>query len=241
MKKLLLISLLTNFITIQTMSQNHDADLQAFLDNRLYEQTANNNVASMQRLIDYGANVNATRFNDGAPLHLATLKGHTAAMQILITNGAHVDAKDWSGSTPLLWAIQPGHIKAIQILMSNQADVTATDSQGYTAIQLARETKNVEAEKILTKHNKLFGQTIKKAYQEFKQGRPELLAHALGIKSDTLQKAHATPNQSALRARALFESNHLHEILTKLQKTYPESATLPKLEMRSQVTVTIPE
>jgi lysophospholipase len=59
------------------------------------------NVVNLAELLRYGANPNATDYDNRSPLHLACSEGHHDAAKILIGSGANVNACDRWMKTPL--------------------------------------------------------------------------------------------------------------------------------------------
>ena len=62
--------------------------------------------ASVDLLIELGADVNDDAGGRGTPLHRAADVGNMAAIQALLANGARADAANGQGQTPLVYALQ---------------------------------------------------------------------------------------------------------------------------------------
>lgn len=92
----------------------------------LFHAVMNNDVAMVDKLIGYGADVNEICNFDGfAPLHYAAIKDKPAMVECLIKHGATVDLKDRSGYTPLQrCALQEcPSVKAAEMLIASKANV----------------------------------------------------------------------------------------------------------------------
>lgn len=81
--------------------------------------------ASVQVLLDKGADVNRPDPNGTTALAAALLKGKVDNVKILIGKRADVNAKDRAGNTPLGVASAGGHTEIVKILLSSDADPNA--------------------------------------------------------------------------------------------------------------------
>lgn len=78
-----------------------DPEPQAETASNLFEAALDGDLATAQRFLDSGANVNA-RFNDNnTPLHGAALGGNVAIVQLLLAKGANVNATNSANGTPM--------------------------------------------------------------------------------------------------------------------------------------------
>ena len=114
--------------------------------------------ATVEALLDKGADMNAKAKNDDTALSLATAGSHTAIVTLLeatpkllkaatandaskvneaLTEGADKDAKDSAGWTALMWGAWNGHEDIVQALIDEGADVNALSTAGSTALKLA--------------------------------------------------------------------------------------------------------
>ena len=87
-----------------------------------------------QKLLDMGANVNATTAADKTALMYASAFGYTEVVRLLIHHGATVDRRDQGGSTSLMWASDNGHPEIVEVLLEKGADVSAVDLSGKTSL-----------------------------------------------------------------------------------------------------------
>ena len=99
------------------------------------------NIEVVQKLIEYDANIDATRDEDGwTPLFWASNGEHFkdgSVLQFLLERGADVNARARKdGFTPLHRASQNGVLEVVRLLLKHGADVKAVNSEGKTALQL---------------------------------------------------------------------------------------------------------
>ncbi|KAH6651847.1 hypothetical protein BKA67DRAFT_680163 [Truncatella angustata] len=88
----------------------------------------------------------------GAPVHLASIKGNELAVDLLLAKSVNVNAHLENGWTALHMAAANGHSSVVSLLLRNGAEVNATDSAGGTAIYRAAETGQDGVIKLLVQH-----------------------------------------------------------------------------------------
>jgi ankyrin len=93
----------------------------------LAQAVVQNDIATVQRLIQENADLNAVVFGATA-LHLAAEYGQSQIVRLVLEKGANVDPVDNLGRTPLLWAAENGHSDIVQLLVSHGADVNREDA-----------------------------------------------------------------------------------------------------------------
>ncbi|KAK7720445.1 hypothetical protein SLS57_005534 [Botryosphaeria dothidea] len=86
-------------------------------------------VGVAMRLIQYGANVNATNSIHETPLHLAT-SSPPEIIELLINAQADPNSKDYIGQTPLCYAVREGQPSIVSLLAHLGADVNSPDILG---------------------------------------------------------------------------------------------------------------
>ena len=95
----------------------------------------------VQKLIEYGADINAEDLHGCTPLHTASEgpgpKGGSVH-RLLLEHGAEVNARRKDGSTPLHRASLIGLPEVVRLLLEHGADVKAEDNSGRTALQECR-------------------------------------------------------------------------------------------------------
>jgi ankyrin repeat protein len=102
-------------------------------------------IETARRLIDEGADVNASDFARGfwgalgmTPLHLAARSGHPALAKLLLDHGAKVNAETKSRSTPLHWAAKEVSLPMVELLVDRGAKLLAKDDDGKIPLDLSR-------------------------------------------------------------------------------------------------------
>jgi len=147
----------------------------------LIEAVRNDNINSVNALIEKGVNVNEASFGDargpldwaveaghfdivrllvengaktqyyGSALHGAARFGHTDLVRFLIKNGVNVNAQDSVGHTSLHLAIWKGHVEIVQMLLNNGAATRIQSMSGYTPMYYAQKYGNTYIERMLKK------------------------------------------------------------------------------------------
>jgi hypothetical protein len=106
---------------------------------------------TLQRLIEWDADVNAQTDFGNTALLWAVQSNNTEAIGVLLTAGADVNAKGYYGNTALLWAARLNNIDAIRALLDAGADVNAQNYAGETALTEAAFRNNIDAIRALLK------------------------------------------------------------------------------------------
>jgi cytohesin len=100
----------------------------------LHQAVKENDIETVRKLIDQGADVNATT-SGNTPLFWAG--DNKAIAELLIAKGANVNARNWHGTTPLLGAVTLHHWGVAELLISKGADVNAKGEREATPLLLA--------------------------------------------------------------------------------------------------------
>ena len=98
-------------------------DARQDLNNQLWEAARKGDAATVQSLLDRGADVNA-RFRYGTTaLFKAAERGHTEVVKLLLARGADVSVKDtFYGATAMTWALDNKHIEVVRALLEKSAE-----------------------------------------------------------------------------------------------------------------------
>lgn len=123
----------------------------------LHVSASHGDIAEIDRLIAYGANVNARAKDGDTPLHCAARECQPVVVDALIGYGANINARGFARMTPLHWAATEGHFEVVDrlirtgthyrqtspdlwgtpvgVLFRNGADINARDIKQQTSLQ----------------------------------------------------------------------------------------------------------
>ncbi|XP_066289261.1 uncharacterized protein [Branchiostoma lanceolatum] len=118
----------------------------------LHIAAANGHVEVVQKLLEFGADVDITDHqNICTPLLPAAQDGHVEVVQQLLKAGADVNKASKVGATPILLAAQNGHVEVVQLLLEAGADVDKANETGATPLYQAAIFGRVEVVQQLLK------------------------------------------------------------------------------------------
>ena len=101
------------------------------------------NLEAAKRLLDLGADKNATDDNQQSPLIVATRLNDTEGVGLLVSKHANVNMYDHQGYTPIMVATDQGSLPIVRQLIDAGADIHARDAEGMGLLSIAAEkTKN---------------------------------------------------------------------------------------------------
>jgi len=107
-------------------------------EDRLLQAVANNDMDTVRRLLEGGANPNAVDQRGYPALLVASLTESPEIVTTLINKGAAVDgASRDNGFTPLIAAAVKGNTGIVRILIAKGAAINARDDMGGTALMAA--------------------------------------------------------------------------------------------------------
>ncbi len=89
----------------------------------------NDDLASVERLLKAGADVNARSPRGNTALHFAAAGGDVRVVEALLNAHANVNARTPEGFTPLHSAVQCGDVRVVNALIRAHADVNAHSKQ----------------------------------------------------------------------------------------------------------------
>ena len=125
------------------------ATIPATGETALLWAAARGDTATVQRLLQAGAALEAKAKYGWTPLLLAAANGHVSILRSLLDAGADIHAAEQQiGQPALIWAAQMGHTGAIQVLLDAGAPIDARDRFGGTALTRAADggrTASIEA------------------------------------------------------------------------------------------------
>ncbi|XP_056000538.1 ankyrin-1-like [Ostrea edulis] len=101
--------------------------------------TVRDSRATVQYLLDNGADINLRHETGASPLYMACENGHYNTVQLLLNNGADINLCTKNGSSPLHVACYNGHDRTVQLLLNNGTDINLYDNDGASPIYIACE------------------------------------------------------------------------------------------------------
>ena len=129
---------------------------QPTLDAKLYRAAKNGILARVQQLVQRGANMNATHYDDEyTALHVACYKGHLDVVRYLIEDGlVNAETANKKGNTALHHACcESGCVDVVRYLIQHaEANTEATNKNGETPLHFASESDDVKAVRYLIEH-----------------------------------------------------------------------------------------
>ena len=100
------------------------------------------------KLVLYGADVNATSRAGRTPLLLAIDRGNESFVQLLLENGADADKSSNAGETPLLLAIAQNQTGIVNRLLNYRADPSKSGQGGVPLHAAIRESSSWSGRKV---------------------------------------------------------------------------------------------
>lgn len=113
-----------------------------------FEAVKQGDLPEVRRLVEEGADVNASDDYRATPLLWALFHRHVDIAAYLVEKGAHVDYQEYAEGTPLIYAVEQP--EALSLLLSTGADVNLElPPGGETALHAAAIANAGEAARIL--------------------------------------------------------------------------------------------
>ncbi len=185
------ITLLLLFCTLclqNPIYTQRNTEFNVELSNDLWKAAKKGDAQQTKKLLDKGADPNATFRKGGNALLFASDRGHLEVIKVLLENGADVNAKEEQyGWTALIWAAYRGHTQLIPILVEHGIDVNAVEAQqNATALWWATWRKREEFVKVLLEstediHPQILEKALATAIAKENTAIAKLIAEAKGI------------------------------------------------------------
>jgi len=103
--------------------------------NKLFRAIKKHDLLALRKLIDAGADVNATNKFGWSPLMYAACEGSTLIIRALVATGADVNAVNKFGVSALAYAALEGHWRAVELLLNVGA---RGENRGHSAYPTSR-------------------------------------------------------------------------------------------------------
>ena len=133
---------------------NHNADINKMISNKgtpLYRAIIHGKCASVEKLLELGADVNATSSRiDSSPLQMACNTGHLKIVKELLRHGAKTELCDQQPA--IHRATSRGNLDIVKELLKHGAQVDVLDRDGNTALQIAAISGDVRIVRELLKN-----------------------------------------------------------------------------------------
>jgi len=110
----------------------------------LADAAMNGDAATVQKLLEKHADVNAAQADGATALQWAVYRNDLATATALVKAGASVKQANRDGATPLSLACQNGSVDLVRLLLDAGADSNETLPNGETALMMAARTGNPE-------------------------------------------------------------------------------------------------
>ncbi len=124
----------------------------AVVQGDLFEAAKAGDIATVQGLLDQGANINSNNKQGETALHAAASANQVQMVNLLIAKGANVNSTTTGGWTPLHTAARVGASQVLSLLIAKGANLQAVNADGRTPEALAIAVKNVKMASLLRYH-----------------------------------------------------------------------------------------
>ena len=136
--------------SLQKMASNRDTPLHFAIQQR--------KLASVKKLLDLGADVNAADRRKFTPLHLAIQYRNKNVLNAILAKNPNVNAKNNNGLTPLMMAISYSiEESTIKKMMDLKPDLQLTNRQKQTLLHIACQSRRVEIANLLIEQGAKIG------------------------------------------------------------------------------------
>lgn len=170
-------------------------------------------LAQVKKLVDEGADVNATDSSKRTALLEAAWGGHTDVVKYLVDCGASVNCVEVSGYTPLMRAAEEGHTAVVTLLLKKNADVNARGNvRGSTPLMLAAEKGEVKIVELL-----LDGGALINAVDQFEE-----TALARAYRAEQMKVVAFLESKGATRKPERSFNHHDKELRPITKATIPQ-------------------
>ena len=119
------------------------------INSQLHEAAMRGDLASIEDLLDRGADIEAREVSGWTALMLASVNDRVAAVELLLDRGADIEARRDDGDTALMWASWYGKVAVVKLLLDRGADIEARDDDGWTALMNASREGHDEVAAVL--------------------------------------------------------------------------------------------
>lgn len=100
----------------------------------LREAARRNDLATFNRLLAAGADVNAKDAQQDSAFLIACREGHTPIVRAALAAGADLNSLNRFGSTALMGPSYRGHLETVRVLVGTAIDIHQVNNLGWTAL-----------------------------------------------------------------------------------------------------------
>lgn len=116
-------------------------------------ETKSPNITLVQKIIESGANINATSKRGATALMTAAKIGHLGIVKLLLEKGANIDATNTDHNiTALIWAANEGHRAIVEFLLEKGANKNIMTYNNYTAETIAKENGHYDIVNLINRY-----------------------------------------------------------------------------------------
>ncbi|HXP87978.1 MAG TPA: ankyrin repeat domain-containing protein [Bryobacteraceae bacterium] len=142
----------SGFVLLSLFLTTPTASLRAAGRSEVADAVARGDRATVQKLLEQHADVNAAQADGATGLHWAVFRSDKEMVDLLLRAGANAKVANREGSTPLWLASVNGDASIIAALLKAGADSNEKLPLGRTPLMAASRTGNIEAMKVLLDH-----------------------------------------------------------------------------------------
>ncbi len=121
---------------------SHNVDEKTFIDSQhpdggqtlLYNAVVNQDIETIKRLIELGADAEIGTVSGNKPLHVAANLGNQEMVELLLDAGAEINGTNNTGLTPLHFLLFTKRASLVPYLVKKGADLNASNSAGHTPL-----------------------------------------------------------------------------------------------------------
>ncbi|KAL9951672.1 hypothetical protein ACROYT_G044390 [Oculina patagonica] len=113
------------------------SEIQIFENKSLHLSALGGNIASIEKLLSQGCDINARESDEKTPLMIAACHGKAKVVSFLLKSGADAFLKSEDGSTLLHFASRGGNVTIIEEVVKQGLHIDSTDSVDNTPLMYA--------------------------------------------------------------------------------------------------------
>ncbi len=117
--------------------QGEDINRVTICGSALIEATRRGHNASVEKLLELGADVNITDCQGNTAIHTAIRSGYDDIFSLILKRNSTLDCHDKEGTTPLYLAVMEDRLDMASLLLKSHADPNISSTQGTTPLFMA--------------------------------------------------------------------------------------------------------